>query len=138
MNKIKEFITKIYFYQDSNLCSIGNGSTENENQPDVIQQQNFPNSLGVLDFFNTINKHPVYDFLTNKYMAQTDDTECGDNLNEEVTNGNFETKKSKSNSHKLYNNENITNQLNKKSASNNAKSRNNLNKKILSDFTIIK
>lgn len=72
-------------------------------------------------------------------MAQSDETECSETLNEELIGSSSETKKSKGNSQKLYNNENIINQVNnKKSASNNAKSRNNLNKKILSDLSIIK
>lgn len=37
--------------------------------------QKFPDYLNVVDIFNTINKHEKYDFLTNKYMARSDNRE---------------------------------------------------------------
>jgi hypothetical protein len=110
---------------------------------DSILYQKFPQTLSVPDIFATINKHEIYDFLTNKYMAFPNDMDNNDNnnnnnktnnkpiqlYNNKVAEQDNEAETSnRTNSNKT----NVTSSLSSKTAT-----KVNLNQKFLTDFSFV-
>lgn len=62
---IKPTADKTLITNNKNLKKLANDTT------DLVLNQKFPTNLNVLNIFNTIKTHDRFDFLTNKYMANS-------------------------------------------------------------------
>lgn len=58
---------------------IRNACSDQYQNSNISKRQVFPDELGVNDIYNTIKKNPKYDFLTNKFMADTMDRGLNEN-----------------------------------------------------------
>lgn len=86
-----------------------------KNYQDTLLYQKFPQNINVMDVYKTLIKHDRYDFLTNKFMANTDLNEQQNkikktHLRQSFSNGNIS-------SSSVNNNNNIINNINSNNSS---------------------
>ena len=70
---IRKTCADLYFSKPNSqkLLSKKNNKKSSCETTDLTLKQKFPTNLNVMNIFQTIKNHDKFDFLTNKYMANT-------------------------------------------------------------------